>query len=401
MPNIKLDRLLFVSSFFERKAQALLKKAGSFYPFSFRAISDLLGTNIPHEQLLSWVKKNRSVLENIKGNDWRLVQEAGNLYLRTFENWDYSGPRDIGIFSFIGKTSTPPKSIDASEISLLQNDGPIPNLWFFRGPEEGANIALQTTPETAHENWLITALSSLLSKMPDGSFLNDVADFIKENKVTIDKIRRHFAVSNPQVLGQGADGVALAISPSLVLKIFRSEGSLKHALRAMERLHKNPDLAKTEAMIYDAGKLGELNRYSIYYYIIERMKPVDKMSSTVYSALARVIDDFRGGAYSKIDVGKYKRLLKDPKNLPEVKMAIKEAAQILARDVKSRLGDRVKMIEQELDGKIKSDWLESLAEEIIVKYLTGRTDLHMGNIGFTGYGHFRYYDPVYGAGDLS
>ena len=253
----------------------------------------------------------------------------------------------------------------------------------------------------AHENWLITALSSLLSKPKNKNFLDDVADFIKENKATIDKIRRHFAVSDPQVLGQGADGVAFAISPSLVLKIFRSEGSLKHALRAMDRLHKNPDLAKTEAMIYDAGKLGELDGHSIYYYIIERMKPVEKMSSTVYSALARVIDDFRGEAYSQIDVEKYKRLLKDPKNLPEVKIAIKEAARSLVKDAKSRLGDRIKVIEQELETKIKPDWLESLAEEIIVKYLTGRTDLHMGNIGFTGYGHFRYYDPVYGAGGLS
>jgi hypothetical protein len=32
-----------------------------------------------------------------------------------------------------------------------------------------------------------------------------------------------------------------------------------------------------------------------------------------------------------------------------------------------------------------------------MKFLTSRGDLHLGNLGLTGYGDFRYYDPAHGS----
>ena len=44
---------------------------------------------------------------------------------------------------------------------------------------------------------------------------------------------------------------------------------------------------------------------------------------------------------------------------------------------------------------LQDDWLEKLCEELIIKYLTGRTDTHLGNLGVTRYGYLRYFDPAF------
>ena len=53
----------------------------------------------------------------------------------------------------------------------------------------------------------------------------------------------------------------------------------------------------------------------------------------------------------------------------------------------------IKSINESLKDSLNSDWLQFLIEEITLKYLTGRGDLHSGNLGLTNYGVFRYFDP--------
>jgi hypothetical protein len=394
MPSAKLDNLLLLASLFERRALSFLKQAASFYPAALAAISNLLGISVPFEEIMAWVEKNKPILQTISGGDWRTLNAGNNIYLRTFDRYDDDGE---SIYVFIGKTSQPPAGIDVSEAALLQSDGQIPTLWFYRGQKKKQNLAEQTSPELAHEDWLMTALSSLFGRGKYGAFLQEVGEFVKENRTKIDKIRRHFEVSNPTVLGQGADGVAFAISSHLVLKIFRNKNAFNHAVMAMDRLHKNPELAKTEAMIYDAGELGTFENQIVYYYVIEKMVPLSNMDSNVYSSLETLIDQMRSTILN--DRGshwrKFKEYVGNPDKHSELKQEIKNGAQRLVHDMKRHYGRHITKIEDNLQDKLKSNWLESLAEELIVKYLTNRTDLHMGNIGFTGYGDFRFFDPVY------
>lgn len=395
MPSPKLDNLLLLASLFEKRALSFLKQAGSFYPGALQTITSLLGVSIPYEEIMSWVEKNKPLLSTVQGGNWHTILDDNTTYLRVHDRW--SDDHINKIYTYIGKTSRPPKGIDVSESALLQSDGQIPTLWFFRGERARANPAAQTTPAVAQEEWLITALSSLFGVGKSSGFLAEVDEFITENKSKIDKIRRHFSTSNPQKLGEGSDGVAFAINPNLVLKIFRNENAFNHAIMAINRLHKNPELAKTEAMIYDAGPLGTFNNQTVYYYIIEKMIPLEKMDYQVYRSLETIIDTMRRRI--KRDRAshwiKFKEYMDKPEKHSELKNEIKKGAIVLVSEVKNYHREQIDKIENQLGDKLKSSWLESLAEELIVKYLTNRTDLHMGNIGFTGYGDFRYYDPVY------
>lgn len=121
---------------------------------------------------------------------------------------------------------------------------------------------------------MITALH----KISPYSFItdDDINQFIIENKETIDKIRSMFHKA-PKLLGEGADGVVFDIG-GLVLKIFKNHFSFEAACEAMDRLYENPELAKTEAMIYDIDVLGHILGNEIYYYITEKMTTTDNFT---------------------------------------------------------------------------------------------------------------------------
>jgi len=44
--------------------------------------------------------------------------------------------------------------------------------------------------------------------------------------------------------------------------------------------------------------------------------------------------------------------------------------------------------------KLNNNWLNRFVEEILVKLLTGRNDLHIGNLGITNNGYFRFFDSA-------
>jgi len=96
-------------------------------------------------------------------------------------------------------------------------------------------------------------------------------NFVIDNKSKLDEISKMFSY-NPRLIGSGEDGFAYSISDRMVLKIFKQENPYNAAKKSMEYMYTHPDIAKTEAMYYDVGKL-KLDNETIYYYIMEKMIP--------------------------------------------------------------------------------------------------------------------------------
>lgn len=395
------DQLLLLASFFEKRATILIKRAESSMPSVGIALSGLIGDVFSSEDIKAWINKNRSsfaapIPKMSEDLNWMGLPAAldGQKYIRAFVY--RTDDNDRGTFAFIGKSSKPPPLLDVQHSALLQGEASIPNLYLFIGKIVPAETIPEVSKELAHENWLITSLTSLLETYPSSSFLNEMSKFVQDNKSKIDKLRKHFS-GTPKVLGKGADGVAMSINSHLVLKLFKDQSSYIQATKAIERLHKNPELAKTEAMIYDAGILGQIINQTIYYYLIEKMTPVEKLDKPVSRALETVVFSMRDYIRdNRTTWRKLRPLLDDITKHVELKKEVSIGAKNLVGNEKAFHNDEIKIIEGNLTGMIRSNWLDSLAEELIMKYLTGRDDLHMGNIGFTGYGEFRYFDPVYG-----
>lgn len=358
----------------------LIKEIGSILPI---APTD--------QQWQSWIEKNRSILEPlIKNRGWRECTWQGSISTQTVHDTILNIsrrhiPKDPDRFNIISE-------------SILQSSPPIPTLYvlerdFFIPPAKNMSI------ELAHEAYLAEALQVIV-----GGKENDWLQFIEDNKTKIDSVRRFFS-KTPIMLGKGSDGVAFDIGEGKVLKIFTDLTSLQKAIEAMHRLHKEPALAKTEAMIYDAGRLGQysfenkwktLIKQDIYYYIIEKMKPIRNISDNAAKIMRDILDmiKFEVKQSGGVKWNNLKLKITNPKLHEEVKKEVAQEAETIHNHIARNFPYLTEEVEKLVSG-LRQGWLKSYIEEVLMKFLTGRTDLAMRNLGLTGYGEFRYFDPAY------
>ena len=323
-------------------------------------------------------------------------------------------------FSLSSALPTESQNEDVTSARPLNSYKNIPPLFFCN------KIVISETskldPVTSHNFFIVRGLQKASQiSLEDPAALEAASQFIRDNIDAINKIRGHFQYT-PRELGEGMDGVVFDISDFAVLKIFSSYPALEAAERAMERMHRNPEMAKTEAMVYDADILGSFtypvsgkkNSVLVFYSIVEKMITMESMfkkDAQCYKVVLGVIEEMRDILHNNRD--KLDELIQmfDSGNkdqlLEEMKMFV-EAAEPYIRQ---KMQDEIDKMEAkylvkektELQPKkkesqaieIRPGWLASLIEEILFKRVTKRSDLHMGNIGITGYGDFRFFDPIF------
>lgn len=354
-----------------------------------------LGIATSDENWNKWLDTNASVLGNLPGKYWGREDNPLSIWSED----------DHSLF-YIRTDSKEPKFIDISSVSYLKGVGDIPALWIFSGPYV-SEISNLPSKQIAFYEWVSRSISRITGdSFDDDDFLTNIEDFIIKHKLKLDAIRKWFKY-RPKELGGGADGTAWDIGDGRILKIFSDPVSYNHAIQAMDRIHHNPYLAKTEAMIYDAGEIGKFDNFTVYFYIMERMVPVIEIFG-IKEDLRHIVRAIVGKIYKERDFWREikKKDLKADARL--IRSKVKEAAHRYAAEIKDKalvknientyLLNKVKVNKENPEEHIvplNKDWLAFLAEEVIIKYLTGRTDLHMGNLGVTAYGEFRYFDPAF------
>jgi len=384
--------LLQFAYVFEKQAQIALSQINGDL---LKSLTSLIKRNITREELTDWVNKNNTVLGSLKNNNWIYhdyrsivseIQDGKELYS-----------------AYILTSQTPPQSLgyefDAKNSAILIPSGQIPTLYLQIG-----NLIKRESPlpkQLAADDWLYQGIKNVLRSRLN---IDDFAKFVATNKSTIDKIRRTFEKSVPTYLGGGQDGVAYDTG-SRILKIFKDESAYSAARNAFNRLHTNPGLAKTEAMIYDVGVLGKYGEetddpwsgYMLYYYIIEKMKTIESIGKKAGMPIQELLK-FITKELGKQDKSKWRQLKRMSSN-PDKSEYVRDQVRRIAENIiegmhEARYGEIIKNVDRVVPG-LKEDWLELYVEEVIMKYLTDRHDLHMGNLGVTNYGELRYFDPAY------
>jgi hypothetical protein len=426
MKRVSASKLLKLASYFESLAQASIVNSPRPVKYLYSVLASILGTKISEEDFFSWYQNNITVLAKFAAPPYANQNWYENfLHEAQLDLPQLSSKPNVVHYILIvqdklnSRWTEDTKYIkrEILEESLLKGFGKIPNLKLFVLESISLTSGGQLPKEVAHEEFIFTALNEIFGPPSD----DEIVQFCIDNKNKIDKIRNLFK-GKPSQLGGGmptSDGVAFSLGPKLVLKIFRDTFSYNKAVEATERLHKHPELAKTEAMIYDIGVLGEFKGQQVYYYIMERMKTVRDLDDDTRDSLQTIAKEIALSVTylrSSGDLKDMKKNISDPTKHSDIKTKVRAIAKDIAEKLDiSNAGDidtvergRFKMqlayndprraMGPALKGdnlKLNPNWLALLAEEILMKYLTSRTDIHMGNLGVTRYGEFRYFDPAY------
>ncbi len=388
------DQLLALAFRFEKLAQT--DPFGLPSDSFIRQIRSLTGVNPKPEEWKAWLEANRTVLGGLADRRWEFNdQRSSYSVVETYpdEKVAYiSLDPDLPYPEFVRKA-----------FAMLKATPPLPPLWLQIGRTEYESRP-SVPVELGHYAWLAEGINQILGT----SSKEDLIKFLANNRLKIDRVRRSFETQQPKYLGGGADGAAFDIGGGKVLKIFRDDISYEKARLAFDRLHKSPSLAKTEAMIYDVGELGRFGGYPddptsgrmVYYYIIEMMKPIRELfggawNTPISRILTSIAEHIKGIKDSKLRA--LKKAIQDPEKADLIRKVVKEESLKIAEDIRRDYSLKHDVVEAgRVIPNLKSNWLELYVEEVIMKYLTGRTDLHQGNLGVTGYGELRYYDPAYG-----
>jgi hypothetical protein len=328
---------------------------------------------------LSGPGKSLAILSNKK---WSLTSDS--LFLRCF---------DGNFIETLAKDKKKPDYSDVTYSELFGGNGSIPKLFYFSGPAAIPDFSKPASRQAklVSENLIILDILGFLFGMKPGIMTEMAAEkILKANKKSFENLHG-ITGDHAKKLGKGSDGIAFQVNEHQVIKFIVNDYVYNEAIKAMKRLVESPELSKTEAMIYDAGKLFSFNGKNVYYILLERMTPVwdlrksrDKIQDIMLDIVSRVdgdplIDKIKSMIANKSSAELLKFIsLTLLKIEPEIQAKFKkEIAEITAA------------------GKLRDSWVASFIEEIIMKIATSRGDLHIGNIGVTSYGDLRYFDPAY------
>ena len=382
------SQLYYIANHFEKLAEEMKNEELSYEnEYLLNSLSWLIekpSKNIEGD-FLYWLNQNKSIFDELKIKDFLTFYENHSDHTLTTIDSSSMPFKHIMLSSHI-KIRNSIKYEILNEY-FLKGYASIPNIYAFKYIDSG----LEREPlskKNAHLHFIEVALKNLHKYNYIDDSEGEVESFMEDNYNKLNSVASGFSYP-PKLIGDGSDGVVFDVGPNQVLKIFQDSYSFNKAKEAVERLHKNPNLGKNEAMIYDIGELGEFRKKPIYYYVIEKMKMLENNVKTNLSDIIRLIGNYVRSHEKELEV--LRNNIYDPKQEINVKQAIDVACESLSENIKSKYSETIKNIES--TEELKNDWVKSLCEEVLFKYVTGRGDLHMGNIGKTNYGNFVYFDP--------
>jgi len=340
--------------------------------------------SLTNAEFIDWMNKN-----NLSFSEQNLVYRYKDYVL--VKSILPSGPSYIISF----KPTLPNKEYGLVSSSILFPTSVIPKLYLLEV------VKLHSiTPDIAHYNWLIDVINNFFTMSKD--FSKNFADFIQSNKDTIYNIYK-FIKQHPRKLGKGIDGIAFDIGDGKVLKVFTYRFAYDAAKKTQKLLHQKTDLAKTEVMIYDVGEFKDVDLISdssdsnLYYYIIEKMK-VFKDFSEQHPRAYHLFDIYNLSYKISSELekqGVMEKLTQMANDGDENLLVIlKRLIKYFSEKFNSFKEDFWLALSEETRKHLVPHWFEELIEEIIMKILTSREDLHQGNIGLTPYGKFRFFDSA-------
>jgi hypothetical protein len=404
MQKHSLNRALYLADMFEYHAliknncrswaiKSLISLADNNFEIELfsEELARFLGVSLSEEDTTEWLNKNASLMSNEFSKSWTVNADEKYTYLQCYDGTI----NNQDTFSRIYKmpiSSENASLLKIKQSALLIGSNKIPTLYYYKLIPLSAAEGLIDSKLYPYM-YIAQTLKSLFMTPIDNDFSIRFEKFVNHNKHKLNHIA-NFISNTPKFINRGSDGAVFDIGPTYVLKIFQDKVAFNHAKEAMQRWIDDPKMARTEAMIYSADSLGEFDGHSLYYYIMEKMTLAESLPQEDKDHLTNIVQKIIMSInLAREDWKEIKNIIKDPSQLDLVKQKIQEGVANISGTIKETTSKEINSLHNDL--KLREGWLESLIEEVIMKYLTSRTDLKIDNLGLTAYKEFRYFDPSF------
>lgn len=399
-------------------ANSLAIKYANKYSYEYGIIKSWITNGDPFslsdQDIDNWIKKN-PILNRIDYNVLNTVSNIGRDKLLIIDRaHEFGSPCEL--IYLVSKSPQINSIITPAQSYLLLETDKIPRMylsairaddWYGRDTTMSQDVDIKQSSNF----WLRDVLKEVIG---DYDLNQRFKELIEDNKEEIEKINKYKNIAYPPLLGRGADGPAYLIarnisSPfesetegSVVVKFCTSVHPYEKAIESMTYLHKYPEFARTEARIYDVGKLNPTTS-PIYFIIMEKMSPVtsvradDYQLRRIYEYIAKEINEKDSDKFKSLKKI-YNKIIHSPQKYEKQSLTLKDYIRNMVINYSSNIianFDARRLRKTKENFGLNNDWLEQFIEEIIMKYLTSRTDLHFGNLGVTSYGQLRYFDPAH------
>lgn len=340
------------------------------------------------QSIKQWFISNQNILEELVNLNWHPLFKEDIIQAKKDDRfYIISKDKKIGY--------------NASKLFLLQGYSEIPNCFLYIVKEQKVKSDSYILKDN---EWLIDYLKIYMRDFSFDDFYKKVNEFAENNEDKILEAAKMIR-KKPNLLGFGASGAAFDIGDNKVIKLFDDEFIYDKSKQAMNRLFTNPDIARTEAVIYDVGHIGNFVGRPVYYYIIEKTKPLSTNEFGSEGSKMKV-PEYKLDTMISYLVGKVNDLILDDQTIDRIKkrqisLSDKELDVVLdkisLRIIRNGFAEEVTETTKQLGEKenLRKDWLKLFIKEIILKYLTGRGDLNSSNVGITPYGELRFFDPTH------
>lgn len=367
-------------------------------------LTKMLYKAFEQKSILQWADLNRSVLNNFNLNldDWQfnILNGVGPCLVR-------QAGHDFNHFFLLTKS---PLNLEKADLrvkkeAILSKTLEIPQLHIYEvNNVDVSNSDLTNLDKNLYPYFFLMDFFNSSEAMQDIP-LNIIQDFLNENKNKLNDILK-FCSQPPKKLGSGADGTVFDVGNNKVLKIFTDDTAYVKALNAINALHKNAPGASTEIMMYDLGIIGYIQSSPIYYYIIEKVITVSSLEDNDFVKVQKIISAIASNIY--FDRKSWDSFKKEGLNISssEILEKIEDISFAVKSVYKNEINELTKTFNlasnenkpewaNMLKTKNIDDWVTLLVKEVVAKFLSGRGDMHLNNVGITNSGYLRYFDAAH------
>jgi hypothetical protein len=372
-------------------------------------LQNIVNTKIHAKDIKEWIEINKSILNDFKFSleNWNYYKDNVIEVLTCNNNGNYM----ISAYPINFEKSGSDMFYKPKKEAVLLGNANIPKLYIYEVEYFYKDLNQDFLSMVKKEYYPYFFLVDFFAEDNKEDFknlsneekANFVESFIDNNKQILNNILR-FSNIAPKVLGAGADGVAFDLGQNKVLKIFSDSFSYNKSIETINNLHNQSSGADTEIMIYDAGKL---NYYKdLYYYIIEKVTVIRSLPLKDFNDINKIIFAIVSSILAEKQAWDSIKDKKIGLDSDIVKEKIDDIIFMLKSQYKQKIDSLTKIYnlasetnKPQWAGMLKgvklNDWVSSLVREIVNKFLTGRGDMHTGNIGITSSGYFRFFDAAH------